>query len=68
MGSAFKESQANQVVTFETTIGAACDVLDPRFQALAGPAGIMIDDVFFAGAMCSPVESASWGRIKAIYR
>ncbi len=36
--------------------------------SLAGPAGVMIDDVWMEGQACNPVEKASWGRIKAMYR
>ena len=34
----------------------------------AGDAGVMIDDVTFQGNHVDPVESASWGEIKALYR
>ncbi|MEA3409458.1 MAG: hypothetical protein U9Q95_03825, partial [Candidatus Eisenbacteria bacterium] len=33
-----------------------------------GDAGIMIDDVTFQGNHVDPVESTSWGQIKALYR
>ncbi len=34
----------------------------------AGDAGVMIDDVRFEGVHSDPVENASWGEIKALYR
>jgi hypothetical protein len=36
--------------------------------SLAGPAGIMIDDVWMEGDSCTPAEEMGWGRIKAMYR
>ncbi len=36
--------------------------------SLAGPAGIMIDDLWMEGRACSPTENVGWGRIKAMYR
>jgi len=34
----------------------------------AGDAGMMIDDIWFEGVHEDPVEEASWGSIKSIYR
>ena len=33
-----------------------------------GDAGVMVDDVRFEGVHSDPVENASWGEIKALYR
>jgi len=53
------------VAGFLWVMRTTCDGCGP---SLAGPAGIMIDDVWMEGESCSPAEKMGWGRIKAMYR